>query len=474
MRRLAVLLAALAVAGCGGPDAPAERAARLVPADALLYLHLSTDPEREEDERLLEILGAFPSARALAGRLGSAFDFERDVRPWLGPEAAVAFLDTGTPRADVLLIASVRDQPKAEGFLTRLAGGKPGLRHRGVVIRRYRNLTAGFVDGFLVAGQLEAVKKSVDAARGQGPRLGASPLYRRVTAGAPEGRSADAYVSAAGVRRLLRPQPGFGALLGGLLDHPWLRGVGASLSVEDEGLRARLRLARPPARQFEPELLDRVPRDAAVYLGMADAQPLEPVLADAAERVGIELDRRMLGSLREVTIFLRPDLPAPVVTLIARTTDERRTRDVLARLQQPLADALYGPGLLGSFQEREIEGVDAFVLPLSNSLQLSYAVFDGLLVVSTQPEGIAEVQGGNDPLADEEDFKATVGERPERTEALAFADLSELLALGEQTGLDAIPAFQAVQDDLRRIRAAGASVGREGQDTTAEIFVDIP
>jgi hypothetical protein len=66
-------------------------------------------------------------------------------------------------------------------------------------------------------------------------------------------------------------------------------------------------------------------------------------------------------------------------------------------------------------------------------------------------------------------FTATVNGVPRQAEALGFVDLSQLLALGERAGLTGARAFRAVRDDVRRIRAIGGVVQRQGSDTTAEL-----
>jgi hypothetical protein len=54
---------------------------------------------------------------------------------------------------------------------------------------------------------------------------------------------------------------------------------------------------------------------------------------------------------------------------------------------------------------------------------------------------------------------------PARIESLGFVRVRQLLVLGEQTG----PA-----DALRPVRAVTAVIGREEDDTTAELFFEIP
>ena len=57
------------------------------------------------------------------------------------------------------------------------------------------------------------------------------------------------------------------------------------------------------------------------------------------------------------------------------------------------------------------------------------------------------------------------GRRP-TTESLGFFDVRQLLTLGEQTGLTA--------EDLRPVHVASAVIQREEDDTTAELFLEIP
>src|SRR4029450_10025707 len=109
----------------GSEDKPPPNAsARVVPADALLYVHLSTDPDREAVQRALDLAGRFPSSprlrNSILGRLSAAasgVSFQRDVRPWLGDEAALALLNAPGATAGSLVILAVSDRRKAEGFL---------------------------------------------------------------------------------------------------------------------------------------------------------------------------------------------------------------------------------------------------------------------------------------------------------------------------------------------------------------------
>ena len=55
---------------------------------------------------------------------------------------------------------------------------------------------------------------------------------------------------------------------------------------------------------------------------------------------------------------------------------------------------------------------------------------------------------------------------PAEIESLGFFDVRQLLTLGERTGLTA--------EDLHPVHAASAVIQREEDDTTAELFFEIP
>jgi hypothetical protein len=126
------------------------------------------------------------------------------------------------------------------------------------------------------------------------------------------------------------------------------------------------------------------------------------------------------------------------------------------------------------FRPEKIGGLDAYVLRLTPALAPSYAVADGGAVVSTSPDGLLPPRG---TLAAGAGFRATIGDVPERADSLVFADVRQLLALGEQTGLTATPGFSTARDDLRRVRAVGGVVAPapdQPTDTTAELFLETP
>ncbi len=97
-----VVLAVVLIAGRGGdgPAPPAQDAARLVPAGALAYVHLSTDTGRPAVRRASRLAASFPGWPALRDRVLRGLTAPRcgvTRRSLRGREAALAILPGRAP-----------------------------------------------------------------------------------------------------------------------------------------------------------------------------------------------------------------------------------------------------------------------------------------------------------------------------------------------------------------------------------------
>lgn len=482
---LLVAILAIAVHDAASQAGPGGEAARLVPASALAFVRLSTDPDDPAARRLQRLAPRIPGYLALRDAALSAvspapgaFDPRRDVRPWLGDEAAVALVDVGGGRFGSLVLAQVRSRPRAEALLQRVAGAARGARYRDTVLRRFGANAAAFAGGFLVAGPEAAVRRAIDVERGATPALADAPGFDAALEGARQ--PAEAYFSPRGLRGYVRAQGAAAAAVAALLDHPGLRAVGASLRADGRGLRVHVRRMGAGGAQVRPRLVAGVPADTVALLAgpslaaaVQAAQragagaALETVRSTLRDRAALDLDRDLLGRLRgEFAAWIEPGKAAPVITLAARTSDPAGTREALARLQDPLAKALARDDSRPSFDARTIAGAGAFTLRVSDTFAPSYAVVGDTVLVSTSPDGLAAYRGRRPRLGSARGFRAAVPRLPAQIESLGFVDVRQLLALGEQTGLTA--------EVLRPVRAAAAVTEREKDDTTAELFFEIP
>jgi hypothetical protein len=393
------------------------------------------------------LLRQFPSLRAL--------ELERDVRPWVGDELAVALPAAG---GGPLLIAEVADRAAAERY------------------RRGVDAPSAFAGDFLVVG----------AEAPDGPSLADNAVYRRA-AEKLDRAPLELYGSAAGLRRLVAAAPAALRAAGAFVEAPHFEGLAARVRPEEGGVRVSARVLRapgaPPAQEFAASLQGRAPAAAAAFLDAPGADALVTLLerggagsllagvrAALPELAGLDLDRDVLGPLAaEAAVTLTTRGATPVFTLTARSDNPALTREALARLQEPLAEQLTGDA-------RGFKALDdnAYTLPVNRALEPSYAIDGNVLIASTAASGLSQRTLAQRGLARELVLREVANQAGGRIEALAFADLRQLLALGERTGLDLGPGFPAVRDDLRQVRAAGAVVRREESDSTAELFLEIP
>ncbi|HEV3229815.1 MAG TPA: DUF3352 domain-containing protein [Solirubrobacteraceae bacterium] len=511
----ATLLAAGALlAGCGGGDTPpASGAARLVPAGALVYMHLSTDPSRAAVQRANALANHLPGYPGLINSLvhrlsasGAPLDPRHDVRPWLGREAALALLNTGGRTASSLILLDISDRRKAQAFLARAGGTGIGSLYRGVGIIPYGSVQAAFVGHYLALGQLASLHKAIDLAAGRGRSLVSDPGYIRATAGLPVGRVLDGYLTVEGIRRLLGPRGGILGAVATLLDQPALQATGLALSAVDGGARLHVvsvldprqqRSSPSPFRAFSPSLASAVPGNALAYLGVAGLdRALGRLLSAAGGSPGLlgALVARVRGVLArganaslgrqlaalfsgEVGLWIAPHLPAPTLAVVAHAPDESATRLALAQLQGPLAQLFAPPtrggGVAPVFTQTRVAGVDAFSLRLTPAFELDYAVFDGKLVLSTSLDAIAQVRQHRTPLTSNPAFQQVAGDHPGEVSSLVFLDLGQLLRLGELTGLNQSRTYLAIRDDLQKVSAVGESSSPGQGKTTADLFFKI-
>jgi hypothetical protein len=170
-----------------------------------------------------------------------------------------------------------------------------------------------------------------------------------------------------------------------------------------------------------------------------------------------------------------PPASVPYVLFVAEDVDEERARETLAKLQGPLANALDPTRTLQApvFSEREIDGVEAHSLRLSRTVDLTYAVFDGKLVVASDPRGVSEVRRGEGGLPETDAYERAADGLPDEPAFLAYLNLADLIALAERAGLSQDPAYATFAADIRRLQGFGLAVerGETSLDTTIRLTV---
>ncbi len=514
---LAVLLTGGGGNGAGGGGG-ARGTASVIPADALAYVDLTIDRGDPAVTQALEVARRLPDfpvlAAAALSRLGGvlggghAVNFSTGISPWLGGHAALALLNTATSTAGALIVVSVTDQGRARSFLRSMgASGHGSYRGQGLFVAPNGSEVA-LVGGDLVIGQDASVRAAIDVAAGARPSLARSAVYRRAVAGGGAGAVLDAYASAAGVRRVLADQSGILGAVGSLLSQPALAGVALSLTPTQRGASLRIHSVLDPAlakvgsrgstpSAFTPTLPALMPATSSLLLDVADLDKVAPQVLNAGSAAGLAggigpLLSRLGSALRSegvnvsdlVSIFHREAALAivgggqsPTLVVVARTPDQSRTQHELAALEAPLAQLFSAPGKNQSsvpvFDDRQVGGVTAHQLQLATGFQLDYAVFRGLVVISTSLAGIQDVAQQTRPLSRDPAFTSVLGSGARRVTSLVFANLAGLLGATAQTGVTSGSLGARLMPDLQRITGIGLTSTRGGADSTTQATVAV-
>lgn len=519
-----VLIVVAALTICWFPGgarcAPDDDAIALVPADAAAYVHLNLDPGTEQGELAAELSRRLPQlaegGAALLGDLASRkIDYQREVAPWSGGEAALALVGEGLG-LERLLILEADSGEEALAFARTLQRGEATEVDVGGTALRVDadGLATALSSGFLLVGSEAVVRRSIELADPD-DSLAGEDAASRLLGELPRDRLAEAYLSGELATRL-SGEPGVGPL--GALVGSGSGAVAVGLALEEDAIGVHLRSLGDPETSpgdslvaalpaFEPGLDELVRSDALVYLGVGEpatsAAPLldtlssiSPPLARALRSFGRRLERRsgvavadallpLLGGEAALTVEPKlldppdaasPDGPAPAtgapyLALLADGIDTDAAREQLAALQEPVAAAIGAQGRGGAgFEAREIGGAEAFGLPVSPSVELTYALYDDLLVVATDPLAVERLRADATGLAEAEAFEAATESFADEVSLLLFVRVPPILDLGEQAaGLIDLPAYLRLREDLRAIEAAAAAIRRDDDLLAADV-----
>jgi Protein of unknown function (DUF3352) len=509
---------------------PTDDAAQIVPADSLAYLHANVDPGTDEYDAATELAAQLPLftqqlvARALAlvpGPGGGAPDFKRDIDPWFGGEVALALLPRSGRGGEPVVAFEVDESAGTTEYAKSIAAGQPSTEeYRGFELTvDERGVASSQVGGFLVIGSQAGVRAVLETGSGdsQSPALAGDDVADEVRDELPDHRLAEAYVSAEGAADLARSS---GALrsLAPLIAPESTRGAAAAISVSGDELELSVRSLLDPELEksspnffaafpeFEPELPEKLSDQALAYLGLgAPGQTVRELLTQAAagapgiadsfrdlvrslkKKDAVDLETDLLSSLGDEAAFAVEPASAggeqaaggvPYLQFLARGVDEEKIRQSLANLQGPLSEAASPGGDLQApvFGEQEVGGVQVRSLRVSPTINLAYAVFDGLAVIATDPAGVAQVASGEGGLDSTGSYERATGGFSDESSLLAFFDLRRLLAEGFAIGLAQVPAFNTFADDFRHLDALGVQVDASNEQisTDARLVVTEP
>jgi len=439
---LLALAAVLALAACGGSknasSSASGTAASAAPADAIVFVDVSTDLEAAQWKQVQKLAERFPgkddAVRRILDSLGEQnLDWKTDIEPALGPETAIVAIRVGSETQAVGL-TKPDDKAKLDALLAK--GDQPSETRE--------------IDGWTAIADTAAVLDAYETALKAGTLDGA-PAYQDATDGLPADSIGTFYVgpgaadAASGVLGSLGPA----AAAGGTLE--W---VGGALSAQDDGLLLTGSVKSsggPKASSFKPAYLDEIPADAIAVISFhgldeliaqlrkAGGSAIVPTIEGA---LGVTLDDLAPLLANEGAIYVRQGTPIPEVTIVLGVDDEAgalATLDTLAGKVAPLVGGQTGTS--------KVDGIDAHYVDVQG-IKITYATFDGKLVLTSGPFGIRDLRAGGDSIADDSAFKAAAGAAgyDGETAGLVYVNLADVLPLVDSI---ASLAGQPLPDEVR-------------------------
>lgn len=429
----ASLLACLALvaAGCGGGGGGGNlpAAAKVVPASAPVLISIKTDFSSAQFRNAVALLRKFPSAlpalRQLSAENGN-LDFNRDVKPALGPEVDVVWLDFKNGGNDVVGLT----QPKHKAKFKALASKGSG------------ETATGEVNGWSVFADSQA---KIDAFRraSSGDKLDGVGEFKDAMGKLDESAAVRAYVAGEPVQQAMdRALRSGGAAPNLTHDVARMESISAAGLIEPDGIRVDSALTTDPApspKTVTPTLAGSLPSGALLYADTADlagptrtilrlverSQPkFETQLHQVETILGVSLEKDVYPLLSQEEAFaLYRGMPIPTIVFVSKTPDENRAREVLGHV---LSLAKLSGTL--DVSTSTVGGVEVNdVSQPGGSTHVLVAVGHGKLIVTTGRDTLSTLIEGKGPkLADDSLYKQARADAktPSKVVAMAYADLA--------------------------------------------------
>lgn len=443
--------------------------AGLVPADAGLYIALNTDLSSGQwvsAFRLVEKLGTEdPEGELKDGAKDAGFDWEDDIAPFLGGNAAVYVrgLDIASVSAQGAVILRAKDPARVMEILEEQAGAVDEGEYNGVAftVLGLDGYAARLGDHVVIALDEASLEAVIDVSQGKAPALSGVEDFKKLRDELTGNFLGFVYVSAGNllgdffpddpVVKAALDESGTGDLV--LRPAAWVIGAkkgGFEFQAASIGESGNV---SPMLQPRQSRLAAMVPADSAVFFtttniaqawsavvaGSRDAidqairenteyGSLDDALRDAGKTIGLESIEEVIALLKGETAvaawFPEGVTASPEAVLVAEV-DEQAARGVLERVlaSKPAARV----------EKRDVGGFELTIGRDPDGEPLAYGFRDGCLVMGT-PAGVEAVLalGSGDPsLATLERYRATLERMPSALGTYAFVNLAAMLQAGQ-------------------------------------------
>ena len=482
----ACVVAAVAVA-CGGTtrNQAGGMGAALLNSRALAYVSVDSDLGSSQWQQIDKLLKKFPGRETLLtsirqGLAEKQLDYDRDIKPALGPEVDVAVFTGATPNDVAVAVLKKPDSlDKARALMRRL---KALSDPSGTTASRV-------VDGWLIVSDTEAnLERTL---KGSGSSLADDETFKHALGEQPSDGLAKAYVSGPRLAELAdmvyggsaQTTAAGGASQFGLDKLKW---IAASLAAQDDGIKLEgdfeISDGGFAGSSATSELISGVPADALVFVNFhgrsrADllrklrASPqLDQSLKVLEQELGMPLDDVLALFEHETAFYVRRGPGLPEFSLVLEAPDTAQALATLDRLAKRVATLV--PARRG---EETQGGLDVKTLNFG-PVTVRWAGFDGRVSLTTAPTGIADYRASGDKLGDNSAFKDALDAAgaPDKTNGLFFVNVADAMELAKSyAGLGGANLPPEVRENLKPLQSFVAFATSDGDLTKTTAFLEI-
>jgi hypothetical protein len=438
---IAALVGLLATA-CGGTTktgVSGESGASQVRAGALAYAAIDSDLSSDQWQQVDDLLHKFPARDELLAKLrhelaDHELDYDRDVEPALGPELDFAAVSGASPSDTAYAWLTKPDSvDKAKALVKKLDAESADTS------------VTRIVDGWMVVSDSEemidrVLKGSADKS------LADDAVFKDAVSQLPTDALAKAYVNGRQLADLIGRVLGGGAQTTAAGDStaPFgldkLEWIGASMQAQDDGIRFDGRIKGPNGGRlvdsgapYASKLISGVPAGALAFLsfrgGTVSDQLAElrknpqfgQAFQEAEKQLGMRLDRVIALFAHEVAFYVRRGPGIPEFSLVLEAPDTAEALTTVDRLANRVAELLH----TRVYEEKQ-DGIDVKSIGV-RAVTVRWAGFDGRVLITTAPTGIADYRAGGDKLTDDPAYRDALDAAgaPDETGGLVYVNLHD-------------------------------------------------
>jgi len=431
----AALAATALIAGCGGGSSKTvdQGAATIAPANASFYIDAKLKPQGASKQNLDSFLSAVLATNDPGQKLadlisksaksnGKGFDFNADVKPWLG-DTAGGFAIGFAKNAPGAFAVKATDPAKGVAFVRSQAKSATPRAYNGVSYQvDEKGQAFGAIGDFVVGGDEAAFKAAVDASKGNS--LADSNQFKGAVADAPSDALGRGYLDLKQLEGYVAAQQG--------APSSTVEQVASKLGVSDS-LVVSASAAGPKTVGLDvrglgalggapPSLISKLPADSTFAFGVSNlggglkglldkiesagipGLPKGAISAGISLQAGIDL-QSVLPWMGDAAVFIRGNHPTNVDgALVIQSKDDTaaaKTMQSLRLLVQKTGRRTPGPLKLGT-------GGNGFTLTDRRFPQpLNFVQQNGLFVIGVGQAATQEALTPGKTLASSPEFKAS-------------------------------------------------------------------